>query len=74
MTTACAGGAYRKALVLGSNSAGRRWRERKVALLVTPETVHGAQGSAPVDLANAGSGPAGTASSRGGRLQPRCRM
>jgi hypothetical protein len=31
----------------------------------------GEEGSAPLDLANAGSGPAGTASSAGDQLQPR---
>ena len=32
----------------------------------------GEEGSAPLDLANAGSRPAGTASSAGDQLQPRC--
>jgi hypothetical protein len=64
-----------KALAFEPNPAGRRWLERKAALLVTPLRVFtGEEGFGTARLANARSGPAGTVSSAGDQLQQRRRM
>jgi hypothetical protein len=47
---------------------------RGIAMARVPRVFTGEEGSAPLDLANAGSRPASTASSAGDQLQQRCRM
>src|ERR1700730_2623262 len=67
--------AYCKALALEPNRARRRWLERKVGAARHPlRAFTGEEGLALFDLANAESGPVGTASPAEDQLQPRRRM